>query len=137
VPEPVPSAEFIDFDLAFLATLYTLCVASMIALLALAGLFMLVSRRGRDSALLYLKRCGFAALPLLLGAIIFAFAFSRDPLWPAQDETPDGRAARLAAREFADRIYVVSAILSAVGLLWFSRVTLSALSRNVPRGRSV
>jgi hypothetical protein len=65
-----------------------------------------------------------------MGFTILVFGFTHDPLWPNQDETPEMRVARLAARAFADRVYLVSAILSTGGLLWFARAATTPLGHD-------
>jgi protein-S-isoprenylcysteine O-methyltransferase Ste14 len=110
----------------FLATILALCLASVVFFLALGRASVMALRRHRASALRYLKQCAVAALPLLMGVIIFVCGFFNDPLWPDQDETPERHAVYLAAQEFAGRFYLASALLSAGGLIWFSRAAIAS-----------
>ncbi len=111
-------------------TVISLCLAAAVALLVVGASFVLAVRRGRVATMAFLKRCTVAAIPVAIGLIILGFGFSRDPLWPDQDETPERRVARLSAREFADHVYLVSATFSAGGLLWLSRAAIVSFGRS-------
>jgi hypothetical protein len=114
--------------MGFLVTIGSLFVASGFAVLAVGMTVFLAASRDARFARSYLKRCALAGLPLLLAFLVMTFAFWGNPcglpIWPDQDETAQRRVARLAAISFADKTWVVSAVMSIGGLSWFCRTIL-------------
>lgn len=88
-------------------------------LVTLAGIGILATSPGAEpgAAWLCLKRMLIAVIPSFLGIVVLLVGLLSDPLWPDQDETPERRAARLAASAFAGRAYLGSAVLALGGIL--------------------
>jgi hypothetical protein len=124
--------------MGIVVTIGSLFVASGLAVLVVGMTVFLAASRDARFARSYLKRCALAGLPLLLAFLVMTFGFWGNPhglpLWPDQDETAERRAARLAALSFANKTWVVSAVMSIGGLFWFSR-TIILRAQHAGHGR--
>lgn len=100
-----------------MAALLAILLIGLSGLVTLVVLATLAFSPRRDASWQRLKRIVITAIPTLLGIVVLVVGFANDPLWPDQDETPERRAARLAAKAVADRLYWTSTTLSACGLI--------------------